>query len=202
LYALRVESFFERSVSTHWQIQIFKCLFNHPVLARRSLISDGLRDPFIAMGRLGVIQQLRGSNFTQFWTPFPPSRVDKYVNFTILSILCHVTPPWTFYWLPTPSSFPRSYWMPPLGKNKIETTPITLCQILGHDLFCGKSAMLAINMDFSSPRNYSENDRSFAHIPIRKLAFFFSWTCSRAFAERGSYAEAKLGFRGQNWNLP
>ena len=103
---------------------------------------------------------------------FGPPRVDKNGHFTYY--LSFVT--WPLRGLSTdplpPSSFPRSYWMPPLGKNKIETTPITLCQILGHDLFCGKSAMLAINMDFSSPRNYSENDRSFAHIPIRKLAFF------------------------------
>ena len=112
--------------------------------------------------------QVRGHSTTT-WFKFYP-----ILNPSPLKYLSFVT--WPLHGLSTdpqpPSSFPRSYWMPPLGKNKIETTPITLCQILGHDLFCGKSAMLAINMDFSSPRNYSENDRSFAHIPIRKLAFF------------------------------
>ena len=67
------------------------------------------------------------------------------------------------------------------GFEKIETTPIMLCQILPHDSLCWaqnckKNPCSPLSMDFSSPRNYSGNDRSFAHIHFRKLAFFLTLT--------------------------
>ena len=57
------------------------------------------------------IQQLRGSNFANFW---PPSSGEKW-TFYILSTIGHVTPLWNFYWTPIPSSCSRSYWMTPFG---------------------------------------------------------------------------------------
>ena len=42
------------------------------------------------------IQQLRGPNSIRFWPP-PPSREKKWI-FYILSVLCHPSPWWTFYW--------------------------------------------------------------------------------------------------------
>ena len=62
--------------------------------------------------KLGVIQQLRGPNFTQFW-PFPPSSGQLW-TFHMIPTLCHMTKrglstdP-----LPPPSFCSRSYWMSP-----------------------------------------------------------------------------------------
>ena len=57
--------------------------------------------------RLGVIQQLRGPNFTQFWPP-PPSNGQLRTFYTIPLSRDQA---WTHYWPPPPSSCPRSYWM-------------------------------------------------------------------------------------------
>ena len=66
--------------------------------------------------RFRSIQQIRGPNFTQFWSPTP-------CEWTLFRDILHdtyplFTWPWTFYWPPTPFSCPRSYWMPPLRRRK------------------------------------------------------------------------------------
>ena len=72
--------------------------------------SKGFYDIFPFFISLGVIQQLRGPNFTQFWPP--PPEVDKILH-TIYPLsrdsLKLSTDPPTY----PPSSCPRRYWIPP-----------------------------------------------------------------------------------------
>ena len=85
-------------------------------------------DAFLLMKRFAlrqcILKRCRGQDggghsittwtkFTQFLPP-PPSSGEKW-KFYVLFTFCHVAPLtlWTFYWLPTPSSCPHSYWMTP-----------------------------------------------------------------------------------------
>ena len=69
--------------------------------------------------RTGVIQQVRGPNFTQFWTPTPL----EWTKMDILNTIYPLSPDpsLTFTDPDPPSSCPRSYWMSP---------PVTLLSIL------------------------------------------------------------------------
>ena len=56
-----------------------------------------------------VTQQLRGPNFTQFWSPLLSSG-QTWTLYILLSTLCHVTPI-NFLLTPSLSSYPRCFWL-------------------------------------------------------------------------------------------
>ena len=63
--------------------------------------------------RLWAIQQLRGSNFSQFWPPTPLEWTEMDILHSIDPLCPWRDPLWAFCWPSTPSFCPRSYWMPP-----------------------------------------------------------------------------------------
>ena len=93
---------------------------------------------------------LRGHSttmWTRFYpilTPLPP-RVDRNGHFTYY--LPFVTWPfWTFYWPPTPSTCPRSYWMPPKFKKR----PLTSAKFYKRVMISAPSKIYPPSRNFHS----------------------------------------------------
>ena len=71
---------------------------------------------------LGVIQQLCGPSFIQFWPPPPLVWTLMHIlhNMYLPFITWPPIPPWSFYWPPPHSSCPRSFWMTPLEDDELK----------------------------------------------------------------------------------